>query len=80
MGVCFSKHKEKCSGSKRNASRERPDVSVEREDNKMRKPVITAELKVLFKLTDQTKAGGFSAVNPLKVVDSLKSVGEGIGA
>ena len=37
------------------------------------------EHRVLFKLKDQL-AGGFRVMNPLKVAESLKCVGEGINA
>ncbi len=35
------------------------------------------EYRVIFKLKDHV-AGGFKPVNPLKVADSLKRVGEGL--
>ena len=37
------------------------------------------EFRVIFKLKDQV-GGGFRAMNPLKVAESLRCVGEGLGA
>lgn len=38
------------------------------------------EFEVVYKLRDPRGSGGFRAINPLKIVESLRWVGEGIEA
>lgn len=66
--------------SKKAGKRDRVDTSLEKEGDRTVKMVKAAEeYKVMFKLMDQS-GGGFKAVNPLKLADSLRGIGEGLDA